>query len=640
MDQEFLRAPERGADAPPAPHSAPPVLAVVGPPTATATACKTLSRMQLDELRGVDVVARETSSSGNPLTEDREVAALLVVQPGDGADLPGLVARIQRELADPLTPVLVRCTEPPNADTANALWNLGVADLQFEQALDDPALAGATAVALRDAARRRALARICSSSARLAIAPTLGEQAALALRLLAEHGFGRGGALFCFQRSSGERRLLAITGSGKFADVDCTPVDHLNDTRLRALIEAALSCGETRFADDLAALHIGSANESYRALIAIALDAPLLPWQRGLLVAFADAVAPAIADRQRSHQLARTQHAMISTLARLAEYKDADTGEHVARVARMTAEIAGHLARSGTCPEAEELVDHIGHASILHDVGKVAIAESVLLKPGALDAEERRAINAHVTIGHEILREAAALAAHGEARLFHLASEIARGHHEKWDGSGYPDGLRGDHIPLSARIVAVVDVYDALVSHRPYKEAWTEERALALIRAESGRHFDPDVVDAFFAVKDRKAGARFIEWTAAMSVGHPDLDRDHQRLIRILNNLGINMELGNRNVVEFILDDLADYAQVHFRREESHLERIGFPDLARHRAIHDAISRRIDDAKWKYFQGFAATLEGELLVFLTTWLNNHILVEDMKYNPDACVPAT
>ncbi len=633
MEHDFQRAPERGADVRVALHPALPLLLVCGPATVTATACATLASAPLDELRHVAVVACETSALGDALTAGCETAALLVIAEGSGADLPDLVVRIQRQHTDALTPIFVRCTEPPHADTANALWKLGVADLQFEQPLDDPALARVMVVALRDAVRRRMLARICASSAQLAAAATLGDQAALALRLLAEHGFGRNGALFCFQRSSGERRLLAITGSGRFAGVDCTPVDDIDDARLCALIEGAWTGGTTRFADDLAVLHIGSPAEAHPALIVLALDAPLLRWQQGLLEAFASAVAPAIADRQRSHQLARTQHAMISTLARLAEYKDADTGEHVARVARMTAEIASHLMRSGACPEAEDLVDHIGHASILHDVGKVAIPESVLLKPGPLDAQERRVINAHVTIGHDILREAAALAAHGEAHIFNLASTIARGHHEKWDGSGYPDGLRGDDIPLEARIVAVVDVYDALVSHRPYKEVWPEERALDLIRAESGHHFDPRVVDAFFAVKDRKAGARFIEWSEDMSVGHPELDRDHQRLIGILNNLGINMELGNRNVVEFILDDLADYAQVHFRREEAYLESIGFPDLARHRTIHDAISQRIDDAKWKYFQGFAATLEGELLVFLTTWLNNHILVEDMKYNP-------
>lgn len=611
-------------------HLAPACILVAGRPVAAHGARDTLLRSPL--FTGSEVVACDAADLPQTLSA-RAFAALVLLADCDVERLPELVERVHGAQRDPLMSMLVRTAQAVPPGVAGALWDLGVADRQFGQPVD--ALADALAVALREQARQRMLYAVAEAPTALARVATLGEQAALALEIPGAQGYGRRGALFCFERNATGRQLLGITGTGMFAGADCTPVAEVADARLADLIEQAWTTGASAFVDDFAVLHVGERGQTHRALIVLALDAPLLPCQRRLLEAYASAVAPAIADQQRSHHLARTQHAMISTLARLAEYKDADTGEHVARVARITAEIASHLAKSEDIPEAEGLAHLIGHASILHDVGKVAIPESVLLKPGALDDAERRVINDHVTIGHDILREAAALAAHGEARLFHLASEIARFHHERWDGTGYPDGLRGEAIPLAARIVAVVDVYDALVSQRPYKSAWPKERAQKLIREESGRHFDPRVVDAFFAVRERKAAARFIEWTEDMSVGHPELDRDHQRLIGIINHLGVNMELGNRNIVEFILDDLADYAQVHFRREEAHLEAVGFPDLVRHRAIHNAISRRIEDAKWKYFQGFAATLESELLVFLTTWLNNHILVEDMRYSGKA-----
>lgn len=628
MKRDFASAPDSGASDRGKQPSSNPCILVAGP--AAEAACTALRASELAErhlIAAVGAAGLEEAFGGRP------IAALLILSAGDGRELPGLVAEVHRRQRDPLMPILVRCAAMPHGDVADALWNLGVADCQFVQRPDDPALAQVLATALRDAARQEAMCMIAEASTILANAETLGRQAALALDVLRRIGFGRRGALFCFERASSGRQLLAIAGSGAFADVDCVPIEEIADAHVAELAHRVWNLGACLFADEFAALHVGTRVGTHPAVIVLVLDAPLLPWQQRLLEAYANAIAPAIEDRQMSQLLARTQHATIATLAKVAEYKDADTGEHVARVARVTAEIASHLAMCGDLPEIDEwFVAQIGRASILHDVGKVAIPEEVLLKPAALTPDERKVINRHVTIGHDILREAAALAAHGEARLFHLASDIARCHHERWDGGGYPDGLCGEAIPLAARIVAVVDVYDALTNLRPYKEAWSKERALDVIQAEAGRQFDPRVVDAFFAVQQRRSAARFIEWKDDMSVGHAELDRDHQRLIRILNSLGVNMELGNRNIVEFILDDLTHYVREHFRREEHHMEAIGFPDLVRHRTIHERISGRIEDAKWKYFQGFSATLQNELLVFLTTWLNNHILVEDMRYS--------
>jgi len=191
--------------------------------------------------------------------------------------------------------------------------------------------------------------------------------------------------------------------------------------------------------------------------------------------------------------------AAVQGLAKLAESRDPETGDHLLRMSRYAAIVAEELGRQ------DEFRDRITAAYVrevfqfapMHDIGKVGIADGILLKPGRLDETERRDMERHPLIGAEVLRRCESQVNALGYSIFRVAIEIAEGHHEKFDGSGYPLGLRGQAIPLSARIVAVADVFDALTSRRPYKEAWPVERALDLLRAESGRHFDPQIVDAF-----------------------------------------------------------------------------------------------------------------------------------------------
>ena len=177
---------------------------------------------------------------------------------------------------------------------------------------------------------------------------------------------------------------------------------------------------------------------------------------------------------------------IIFRLALAVEYRDNDTGDHTWRVARYSQIVAEEL---GLSPEG---CRNLYLAAPLHDVGKVGIPDGVLLKPGRLDPDEFDLIKTHPAIGKRILGGSA-------SELIRLAAEIAGSHHERWDGSGYPEGLAGAAIPLAARIVAVADVFDALTTSRPYKEALSFEAALACIQAESGRHFDPACVAAFCA---------------------------------------------------------------------------------------------------------------------------------------------
>jgi len=202
---------------------------------------------------------------------------------------------------------------------------------------------------------------------------------------------------------------------------------------------------------------------------------------------------PVVRARVRTHlslvrmeELKASRLAIVQRLGLAAEYKDNETGLHVIRMSHF-ARILG-LAAGMTEQEADDLL----HAAPMHDVGKIGIPDRILQKAGPLDADEWKVMQSHATIGAEIIGE------HGDGML-QLAHQIALTHHEKYDGSGYPNGLAGEAIPLTGRIVAIADVFDALTSVRPYKRAWTEEEAVAHMVQQKGKHFDPALIDLFVA---------------------------------------------------------------------------------------------------------------------------------------------
>ncbi len=187
---------------------------------------------------------------------------------------------------------------------------------------------------------------------------------------------------------------------------------------------------------------------------------------------------------RKTIELAESREQVIHCLGRAAEFKDNETGMHVIRMSHYARLIAAAIG------EDQAWVRLLHQAAPMHDIGKIGIPDSILLKPGKLDSDEWDVMKKHPEYGGDIIGK-------HSSELMRMAREIALTHHEKWDGSGYPNGLKGEEIPLGARIVAIADVFDALTSERPYKRAWSIEEATSWIEQQSGSHFDPGLVEAF-----------------------------------------------------------------------------------------------------------------------------------------------
>jgi putative two-component system response regulator len=187
---------------------------------------------------------------------------------------------------------------------------------------------------------------------------------------------------------------------------------------------------------------------------------------------------------ERTRELRNTRLQIVQRLGRAAEYRDNETGYHILRMSHTSALLARSL---GWDPGRCEL---LLHASPMHDIGKIGIPDHILLKPGKLSPEEWEIMKTHTTIGAHILEG-------DDSDVLTLAREIALTHHEKWDGTGYPQGLAADDIPVAGRIVAIADVFDALTSERPYKTAWGVDQAVDFLKHNSGAHFDPALIEVF-----------------------------------------------------------------------------------------------------------------------------------------------
>ncbi|MDZ7698117.1 MAG: two-component system response regulator [Deltaproteobacteria bacterium] len=212
--------------------------------------------------------------------------------------------------------------------------------------------------------------------------------------------------------------------------------------------------------------------------------------------------------REKVKEIAASQMATIVAISKLAEYRDDETGRHIERTRKSCRMLAQQLRENDRYAESitDVFIENIYYAAPLHDIGKIGIADNILLKPGKLTPEEFEIMKTHAIIGATALQ--AVQRRYPDNAFINMGIALTRSHHEKWDGSGYPDGLVGEDIPLSGRIMALADVYDALRSKRPYKEAFTHEKARGIIKEGAGSHFDPAVVEAFLAVETEFAEIR------------------------------------------------------------------------------------------------------------------------------------
>ncbi|HCS41207.1 MAG TPA: hypothetical protein DIW44_16740 [Anaerolineaceae bacterium] len=322
-------------------------------------------------------------------------------------------------------------------------------------------------------------------------------------------------------------------------------------------------------------------------------------------------------------ELTQAYDSTIHGWSRALDLRDNETEGHTQRVTELTTTLGRQFGLS-----EEELI-HVRRGALLHDIGKMGVPDGILLKPGPLTDEEWVVMRKHTTYAYELL---------SPIDFLRPAIDIPYCHHEKWDGTGYPRGLKGDQIPFAARIFAVVDVWDALTSDRPYRAAWPEEKTLDHIRSLSGTHFDPQIVkiclDSGLLQSHPKMsrGIELFQWTENYSVGVRELDQQHQQLFTLVNRL--ISATGTMNIhsetISDILGEMTRYAQTHFTTEERLMEVYGYPGLEEQKEQHNDFRNKTTE----FIE--AATIEGEqkpevLLKFLTNWLSHHILEDDMAY---------
>lgn len=358
-------------------------------------------------------------------------------------------------------------------------------------------------------------------------------------------------------------------------------------------------------------------------------------------------------------QLINTQKATVVCLANLAEFKDNETADHLERTRHYGNLLSNYLRRYPRYKSYinKEYLDNIGFASVLHDIGKVGVPDSILKKPGKLDPEEFEVIKQHPVFARNILKELVEKHKTNDI-FFTLSYNIAAFHHEKWDGSGYPDGLKGEDIPLEARIFGLCDVYDALRSERVYKDPFSHEKAATIINQGAGTHFDPDIVDAFNACAEqfRQIHDTYVmfyneisystfgnnkrelqvEWNSDLSVGIDVIDEQHKILLGKINFLirSILDGKGDENILS-ILNFLRNYSEEHFRVEERIMLEMNDPNLKEHVKAHNSFRNNF---KAIINQISSEGVKDDTLIIiernLITWLLDHIVEMDLKIKED------
>ena len=442
------------------------------------------------------------SEAATMLEAHPKIAMILldVVMETDDAGLQ-LVHKIRNDMSNSLVRIVLRTGQPGQAPEQGVILDYDINDYKTKTELTVQKLYTTVIASLRAYETlsaidksRQGLGKILEGAGDLYHLHSLKEFASGVLKQIsAILDVGTEGAI-CAERRPGEQRLEILAATGEYETLvkqGCmTDFPTLHDSVAKAL---TARCNHFEYQRDC--LYIAAQN-GREFVLSFTPTQPLDPLECDLLDVFCQRISAAYDNLYLYSQLRRAQEATVVALAALAEFRDSDTGEHVLRIQKLSDAIVAELKQMAAYPEqlTQEFVEMIGMASILHDVGKVGTPDHILHKPGRFEPDERAIMEQHAGIGANILHKAGEMV-EGTSYLS-LGAEIARGHHEHFDGKGYPQRLAGQQIPLSARIVAVVDVFDALLSKRPYKEPWTLVQTMEYIHSRAGTQFDPLVVAA------------------------------------------------------------------------------------------------------------------------------------------------
>ena len=597
------------------------------------------------EGRPVELISAYSAAEARDiLAASRDIALILldVVMETEDAGLK-FVRHVRQALGNRAVRIVLRTGQPGSAPEQEVIVDFDINDYRAKTELTHERLMVCTITALRSyrdirtvEANNHALHRIAESAAgmfRSNLMHRFLEYMLTQAVAVIEAGTGvTEGAAFCARQTDHitlAPETTVVAGCGCYAKLIGQPLDWALDGAEAEAVKTAIASQSHSYASRRIVLAVQVPGRWLGAVL-IPLTEPPNASLSALIEVFITIMTAALDNVYLMEELRRSNKATVVALADLAENRDTDTGEHVLRVARLTGEIAHELKRRGH-PELTDplFVEQVGLASMLHDLGKVGIPDYILKKKGRLDADERAVMETHPLLGGKTLEKARKVVS-GSCYLT-LGWEIATGHHEAFDGTGYPNRLKGTEIPLSARIVAVADVFDALTSHRAYKRAWPMADAINYVIQRSGAQFDPTVVGAFLAVIASRAAQSRIQWTEAMSVGHAEIDNDHRMLIDLINQLATAETGSDRASAEFVIDELIQYTMLHFAREEELLERLGYPHLTGHMAGHVELTRRVMALRERFVNGLSGRLATDILDFLSAWLTNHILQEDMRY---------
>lgn len=518
---DLVFAPEPGADSQaPEPDRVWKVLIVDDDPEVHAVTTLVLKSLVF-EGRALSFLHAYSGDEGCRLAAahpDIAVAFIDVVMESDDAGLK-TIRHIRETLGNRHVRLVLRTGQPGQAPERDVVLGYDINDYRAKSELTAQKLFTTLIGALRSyrdlqviEANRQGLRKIVASSSGLIQLDSLHLfVSGVLLQLTSLLGVERNGILVARHGEASAddaADIYLIAASGDYEGQTGGAAHQVLPPLVLDRIEAAFRARHSTFAADHCTLHIPVPNG--RPVVGYVVLPPHSAEEidTDLLEVFCLNVGVAFDNFRLFEQINQTHEASVLALGKLAEYHDKFTGDHLQRVEKLSREVATRLHRQGRFPDAidNRFIDQFGLASALHDVGKVGIPRELLCKPGRLDAAEFEIMKQHTRIGHDILSKAAQKIR--TATYLGLAAEIALTHHERYDGSGYPDGLAGDAIPLCGRIVAAVDVFDALSRARPYKHAWPRERVIEHLRAGAGTMFDPHVVEVLLEiVEDEQDGA-------------------------------------------------------------------------------------------------------------------------------------